>query len=128
MNIFVFTVSSFYPVDCVWGAWSAWDSCSASCGGGYQWRNRSIIQEALNGGLECENCTDSISSGNCGILALINTYDVALAESQCDRGNPSGLGAQYCEETCDDVLGQFCPNANEYQVCNTDACPGNGIN
>ena len=57
-------------------------------------------------------------------MGLINTYDITLAESQCDRGNPDGLGAQYCEETCDDVLGQFCPNANEYQSCNTQGCPG----
>ena len=50
---------------------------------------------------------------------------MTLAEDQCDRGNPNALGAIFCEETCDDALGRFCPNANEYQSCNTNGCPGN---
>ena len=79
----------------------------------------------MNGGTECENCTDSITTGNCGLLGIINSYDMTLAEDQCDRGNPNALGAIFCEETCDDALGRFCPNANEYQSCNTNGCPGN---
>ena len=48
-----------------------------------------------------------------------------LVEEQCNRGDPNDLGALYCEETCDDILGRFCPNENEFQDCNTNGCPGN---
>ena len=95
-----------------------------TCGGGYQWRNRTITQEALNGGTECQNCTDSSTTGNCGYLDLLATYDLPLVEDHCDRGDNTSLGATYCEETCDNILGQFCPNKNEYQDCNTNGCPG----
>ena len=114
----------FVSVNCKWSKWTAWNSCSATCGGGYQWRNRTIAQEALNGGTECENCTDSSTTGNCGILGVIATYNISAVEDQCDRGNPNALGALYCEETCDDNLGRFCPNENDYQDCNTNGCPG----
>ena len=108
-----------YPllVNCTWGTWSAWDTCSVTSGGAYQWRNRTIIQEALYGGTECENCTDSSTTGNCGIIDILATYDNGTVEDQCDRGNPNGFGALYCEETCDDNLGRFCSNANDYQLC-----------
>ena len=47
-----------------------------------------------------------------------------MVEKSCDRGDPNALGALFCEETCDDILGGFCPNENGYQDCNTNGCPG----
>ena len=55
-------------VNCTWGQWSAWDTCSVTCGGGTQDRQRSITQEALYGGNECigENQeTQSCNSNGC---------------------------------------------------------------
>jgi hypothetical protein len=41
------------PIDCVWGNWSDFSNCSASCGGGIQTRTRDILIPASNGGMEC---------------------------------------------------------------------------
>ena len=41
-------------VDCVWGAWSDYGACSASCGGGIHTRDRSIAAAPRNGGKLCE--------------------------------------------------------------------------
>ena len=114
-----------YKENCTWSGWSTWATCTATCGGGYQWRNRTVIQEALNGGIECENCTDSSTSGNCNLLTTLAAYDNTTVENSCVRGDSNALGALFCEKTCDDILGAFCPNENEYRPCNNNSCPGN---
>ena len=41
-------------VDCVWGEWSDFGACSASCGGGVKFRDRSIAVAPRNGGKLCD--------------------------------------------------------------------------
>ena len=41
------------PVDCEWGIYGVWSSCSKSCGSGVKSRSRSKVQEAENGGSPC---------------------------------------------------------------------------
>ena len=52
----------------MWGQWYTWGTCSVTCGGGTQGRNRSITQQALHGGDECigeENDTQTCNSFSC---------------------------------------------------------------
>ena len=42
-----------FPVDCEWGTWGAWDTCSKTCDGGMQTSNRTIAQQAEDGGIPC---------------------------------------------------------------------------
>ena len=78
----------------------------------------------MNGGIECENCTDTSTTGNCNLITTIATYDNSTVEDSCARGDQNGLGALFCEKTCDENLGGFCPNENEYRNCSTNGCPG----
>ncbi|KAL8437124.1 hypothetical protein Efla_007095 [Eimeria flavescens] len=41
------------PVDCQVTAWGEWTSCTVTCGGGQQQRQRSVVRHASNGGKEC---------------------------------------------------------------------------
>ena len=41
-------------VDCQWGEFDDWSSCSKTCGNGTRWSNRVKTQKALHGGQECE--------------------------------------------------------------------------
>ena len=46
-NVFLVSI-----VDCTWHTWGAWDTCSVSCGGGTQERNRTKAA-AQHGGADC---------------------------------------------------------------------------
>ena len=41
-------------VDCKWSEYGEWSECSVTCGNGKHISTRKVIQQALNGGLECE--------------------------------------------------------------------------
>ena len=45
------------PVDCEWGSYGEWSSCSKTCGGGEKSRSRLVAKPAFNGGLACEGDT-----------------------------------------------------------------------
>ena len=40
-------------VDCIWGEWEAWESCSQSCESGTRQRSRSYAQMAMHDGKNC---------------------------------------------------------------------------
>ncbi|CDJ47042.1 thrombospondin type 1 domain-containing protein, putative [Eimeria brunetti] len=52
------------PVDCQVTAWGAWSSCTATCGGGQQQRQRSVVRQPANGGRECPVLTETQVCGS----------------------------------------------------------------
>ena len=52
-----------FSVDCTLSAWSNWDTCSHTCGGGTHQRTRFIDGQAANGGMNCTGNTSE--SGVC---------------------------------------------------------------
>eukprot|EP00746_Dinoflagellata_sp_MGD_P149407 gnl/MRDRNA2_/MRDRNA2_81439_c0_seq1.p1 gnl/MRDRNA2_/MRDRNA2_81439_c0~~gnl/MRDRNA2_/MRDRNA2_81439_c0_seq1.p1 ORF type:complete len:3654 (+),score=523.54 gnl/MRDRNA2_/MRDRNA2_81439_c0_seq1:90-11051(+) len=68
------------PVDCQWGLWSDWNTCTANCNGGQQFRTRHVIMEPQNGGHTC----DSLQSSE---TKACNTQACESASSvECDWG------------------------------------------
>lgn len=52
------------PVNCAWTTWSAWGTCSASCGGGTQTRTRSQDPPASGGGADCVGASSESQACN----------------------------------------------------------------
>jgi len=52
------------PVDCELGEWSAWETCSATCGGGQHSRKREVLRAPASGGKACEGPLTLVSQ--CG--------------------------------------------------------------
>jgi hypothetical protein len=50
---FVRLFSYVEAVDCVWGEYDEWSTCSATCGGGSKTRTRAEAITASNGGAPC---------------------------------------------------------------------------
>merc|ERR1712079_104572 len=53
------------PVDCLWSDWTKSGGCTKTCGGGFQYFERTMLVKAQNGGKSCtggplkrENCND----------------------------------------------------------------------
>ena len=47
------TLSVCPVVDCAWGQWTDWSTCTTTCGGGSKQRTRSVAQSVENGGVAC---------------------------------------------------------------------------
>ena len=66
----------YSTVDCTWGAWSAWETCSLTCGNGTQERNRTITQEALNGGTDCTG--NETETQSCNTFGCPGKYQLSI--------------------------------------------------
>jgi hypothetical protein len=63
------------PVDCAVSAWSAWGTCSATCGGGTQTQTRTVVTPSSNGGAACPALTQSQA---CNTQACSSGYYIAV--------------------------------------------------
>ena len=52
-----------FTVDCLWGEWEAWGTCTVTCQGGMQSSTRAVLQPAQNGGVPCSG--NSIREQTC---------------------------------------------------------------
>jgi hypothetical protein len=102
-------------VDCAWGAYGEWSSCSATCGGGERTRTRTEDTAAANGGAACSGSATEMESCNsvecqCKNLLPRETCQLALRKWQCgwikyQRG---------CKATCR----VCCGNIWRFKKCN----------
>ena len=51
-------------INCTWGSYGEWTTCTKTCGGGEKTRSRSEETSASNGGLDCEGNSTERSSCN----------------------------------------------------------------
>jgi len=51
-------------VDCKLSEWGVWGDCTATCDGGQQTHKRSVVREAKNGGVPCENVLEKTRGCN----------------------------------------------------------------
>ena len=68
-----------HPCPCVWGEWSNWGLCSATCGGGVSTRNRGVEKEAVNGGDQCEGSTDDEEACHQEPCRKLTSTDISFA-------------------------------------------------
>ena len=118
------------PVDCKWGSFGSWSSCSKTCGGGEKTRSRSKLILASNGGRECvggSSETNSCHTQNCPVDCKWGDYgDWSLCSKTCGEGEKvrtrsksieASNGGTECEGTTAETV-----------ICNDQLCSGNQKN
>ncbi|KAL3886367.1 hypothetical protein ACJMK2_026365 [Sinanodonta woodiana] len=118
------------PVNGSWGHWSAWSSCSVTCGSGNMTRTRSCDNPApSNGGKTCEGTvTESTSCSNETMCAVDGYWSNWTTWSSCSV--TCGPGNMTRSRLCNNPLpvngGKPCDgNATESRSCtNETMCAG----
>ena len=58
----------YHLVNCVWGTWNTWATCSQTCGGlGVQVRTRKVTTHEENGGTACTELSTEQQNCNVGV-------------------------------------------------------------
>lgn len=108
------------PAPCAFDSWSAWSSCSVTCGGGSMYKNRTIITPAVTGSNGQAGLCDASSTtlpcgfGACGCWGDWTAWSRCTAACAGGKQNASRVPA-VADTTCDG-------NAATEQDCNTGAC------
>lgn len=119
----------YCPVNCT-GAWTAWDTCNATCAGGNQSRVFYVTEPAAHGGQNCSFGNGTVQEQACNVQPCpINCVGAWTAWDECTL--PCGSGTQtrrFQVSVAQAFGGTNCPAANgtvESQACNTAPCPVN---
>mmetsp|Transcript_104306 Transcript_104306/g.185437 ORF Transcript_104306/g.185437 Transcript_104306/m.185437 type:complete len:1642 (-) Transcript_104306:206-5131(-) len=111
--------------DCVLAAWSAWEDCSATCGGGQQMMRRTILKKGTAKGKACVG--DLITTRGCGTQPchVVNVTDCEWGQWS-DWGACTKCGGQRTRQRSilqlPNALGKLCDmgSAEDVSDCNTD--------
>lgn len=121
------------PVDCLTSDWSEWAGCTKRCGGGIQYRWRSVMRPPKNNGSECPTLYESrvCNSESCpeGTLVSDERLNCVISDwspwSDCSKS--CGGGNQYRTQSILQLPsngGAECPpSLEQWRECNKDACP-----
>ena len=114
-------------VDCTWGQWSRWSTCSATCGsGGSKTRQRPIATLAQAGGEECQGDWEEIQNCTSGMLCPVDcTWGQWSRWSTCSQTCGSGgIKTRQRPIALAQAGGEECLGEKEETTsCDNVACP-----
>eukprot|EP00929_Paragymnodinium_shiwhaense_P001909 TRINITY_DN10211_c0_g1_i1.p1 TRINITY_DN10211_c0_g1~~TRINITY_DN10211_c0_g1_i1.p1 ORF type:complete len:2676 (-),score=436.46 TRINITY_DN10211_c0_g1_i1:580-8202(-) len=116
------------PQHCEWGAWSAFSSCSSSCGGGVQRRSRVVAVVPANGGQPC-NVADARQFQGCGRAPCPVDCELSAWTEWTTCPRTCGGARHYRVRTVKTPAadgGHPCLEVRKQTAaCNGEPCPGN---
>ena len=122
---FFFILSKPYQVDCEWGPYGEWSSCSKTCGGGERSRTRQVEVPPSNEGKACEGEeteTEICNTDLCPVDCEWGPYgEWSSCSKTCGGGETSRTRQVMVPESNG---GQACEGEEtETKTCNTELCP-----
>mmetsp|Transcript_87137 Transcript_87137/g.154240 ORF Transcript_87137/g.154240 Transcript_87137/m.154240 type:complete len:1080 (-) Transcript_87137:69-3308(-) len=116
--------SSPCKVDCKTGDWSAWTSCSVSCGSGTRARSRTIVQDKLFGGQDCPHDLSEKKDCSLGACAVDCVWSLWSDWSPCTKSCGGGFTSRKRQELIPASTGGLFCNGAAYEetVCEAKPC------
>ena len=119
------------PVDCKWGRYGDWGTCSKSCGIGRKTQFRSIVRDSAFGGMPCRGSSENHSEcnafgcpGDCIMGAWGN-----WGECGAGNGGMCALTKQMAHKVRSRIVlrrpfggGKICVSTSEHKVCAVAPC------
>ena len=115
------------PIHCTVRAFSAWTTCTKSCGTGTQSRSRSIKNHARHGGYVCpylaetRSCNSQACPEDCVVDSTWGRW------TACTKSCGGGYQRRSRSHTEPKFGGVACPHYAETRACNTHSCPTNCV-
>ena len=123
-NFYFYIHHTKLSVDCKWGEWETWESCSATCGNGFHKVTRNRIREAMYGGEACAG--DFVATRPCNLTPC---------PDDCTWGDWGQWGP--CSQSCGGGIrlrnriisrqaehgGNCIPSSTDMELCNDVECP-----
>jgi hypothetical protein len=119
-------------IDCIHGNWTAWTTCSHSCGTGFQERTRNILQKEQYNGKPCAQTYKDIQA--CHVMSCPDDCQVSqwTAFTQCSVsctesvGQDSEMAGGFHHRSRSETAaalpgGKACPHMEENMACNSRA-------
>ena len=108
------------PVDCVIRGFGQWNSCSKSCGNGFQRRSRPNVQPKF-GGKACPHKVETrrCNAHSCAIPCVVGAWNAWTA---CTKSCGTGSQTRSRSLRQPENGGKKCPHRNEARSCNDHAC------
>eukprot|EP01134_Creolimax_fragrantissima_P000840 CFRG0840T1 len=109
------------PVPCVMGPWSNYGPCSATCGPGFQSRDRDILVNATGGG----PCYPTTEVDSCLLTPCTHGCNVSEWSAWSPCSATCGGGTQVANRTITQqpTDGTSCPALGKSTDCNLNPCP-----
>ncbi|XP_078312808.1 SCO-spondin-like [Crassostrea virginica] len=115
------------PIDGNWATWGSWKTCSVTCGGGIQHRDRTCTSPApAHGGAPCAGNSTSSQDCNTQICIIDGAWTDWSQWGSCTK--TCGGGRRSRSRTCDNPKpangGKECfGDSGDFGDCNVDDCP-----
>ncbi|XP_031556840.1 uncharacterized protein LOC116293538 isoform X2 [Actinia tenebrosa] len=122
------------PLNGGFNHWSAWTTCSASCGGGVMFRQRNCTSpQSMHGGKDCSDLGPTTESASCQDepCPVNGNYGFWSAWSDCDKtcGGGKRIRSRSCTNPPPQFGGSDCNTLgplHQTEICNLNKCPVHG--
>ena len=114
------------PVNCQWGRWGSWNSCSTTCGSGISTRTRGYGVNRKCGGSSCSGSNRETKSCNTASCCAVNCQwanwgPFGSCSVTCGRGEKTRNRYIGVQPRCG---GESCPGPfTQTLSCNSQCCP-----
>lgn len=109
------------PVNCATGRWTAWGSCTATCGRGVRVRSRAVNVAPLNGGTPCGKLSqiESCNTKPCPTDCVVSRFTLGACSVTCGAGTMTHTRGI---DVAPAFGGTRCPPLTLTQTCNAGPC------